>query len=67
MEPDDELRAFPMPDGGWEGMTLRDYFAGNAMQGFCSHHATEITPDSVDDHAFIAYMLADAMIKARLK
>ena len=56
-----------MPDGGWEGMTLRDYFAGNAMQGFCSHHATEITPDSVDDHAFIAYMFADAMIKARLK
>ena len=43
-----------------EGMSLRDYFAAKAMQGFCS-------ADWSDMHhiADIAYRMADAMLKAR--
>jgi hypothetical protein len=46
-----------------EGMTLRDYFAAKAMQGVLSRptagllHAEGIAP--------AAYMMADAMLKAR--
>jgi len=46
------------------GMTLRDYFAARAMQAMITH------PDSrADVHADIyakgAYVMADAMMKAR--
>ena len=58
-------KAFPNPhlrDGS--GMTLRDYFAAKAMQGYCSD------PDWRQDMVFIdtayaAYEQADAMLKAR--
>ena len=52
------------------GMTLRDYFAAKAMQGLIG------CPDwreSMDEHnasdftAFSAYVMADAMLKARKK
>lgn len=47
-----------------KGMTLRDYFAAKAMQGYCSD------PDwrqdmTTTDTAFAAYTQADAMLKAR--
>jgi hypothetical protein len=46
-----------------KGMTLRDYFAANAMQGLLT---AEIVGEYSNDHvAEIAYMLADAMMKAR--
>ena len=51
-----------------EGMTLRDYFAAKAMQSFCSaytrapHSSTEEWLDSISTRA---YMIADAMLKAR--
>lgn len=55
--------AFPLPgfqdnEGPVFGMTLRDYFAARAMQGFC---------DSVDPKqiAKCAYEQADAMLAAR--
>jgi hypothetical protein len=44
-----------------EGMTLRDYFAAKAMQGF----QEQWVYDNSDDLACKAYALADAMLKAR--
>ena len=48
------------------GMTLRDYFAARAMQGF---FASGTLPVSVSDEelAGAAYDMADAMLKAREK
>ena len=58
--------AFPPSNPGYaHGMTLRDYFAAKAMQGFCA------TLDDVhgdpywDVLATDAYKQADAMLKAR--
>ncbi len=46
------------------GMTLRDYFAAAALQGFMAAHTSGGC--LVDDlYAKYAYDLADAMIKAR--
>ena len=59
--------AFPwaVDDGqkivGNKGMTLRDYFAAKAMQGF----QEQWVYDNSDDLACKAYALADAMLKAR--
>lgn len=44
------------------GMTLRDYFAAKAMQGFASNLGPGVTFNS---RAEIAYQWADAMLKAR--
>ena len=44
------------------GMTLRDYFASKAMQGFAAYIGPSMTFDS---RAKIAYEWADAMLKAR--
>ena len=59
--------AFPNEGfNGWgepfQGMTLRDYFAAKAMQGFLG---TVKVGCPVDLIAFDAYNLADAMLKAR--
>lgn len=64
--------AFPIPlqnGQSWQGMapcdgmTLRDYFAAKAMQGFL---ACPAQPQSgADMYARDAYMIADAMLKAR--
>ena len=43
------------------GMTLRDYFAAKAMQGMMAGNWNT----NYDDWAKHAYILADAMIKAR--
>jgi hypothetical protein len=54
------------------GMTLRDYFASKAMQGLCAGFASPDGgwPDSrcsehYDVAAAHAYLMADAMLKAR--
>jgi len=52
---------------GWSqgnGMTLRDYFAAKAMQGYCSNqqHTSSCTVGLTAD---CAYEMADAMLKAR--
>ena len=46
------------------GMTLRDYFAAKAMQGYCSNqqHTSSCTVGFTAD---CAYEMADAMMKAR--
>jgi hypothetical protein len=46
-----------------EGMTLRDYFAAKALQGFCAAPDTgEWSPSFMAESA---YKMADAMLKAR--
>ena len=60
--------AFPTPryergDMYSLGMTLRDYFAAKAMQGML---ACPVQPQSgADMYARDAYVVADAMLKAR--
>jgi hypothetical protein len=60
-------RAFPLnvEDKFWqEGMTLRDYFAGQALMGLI------INDNTVNKHSPIsarAYELADAMLAQRSK
>lgn len=46
------------------GMTLRDYFAAKAMQGWLGARATAVDENLV---AVAAYALADAMIAEREK
>lgn len=76
----DMLAAFPQPSVKWknpdgsecvaigqQGMTLRDWFAGQALAGLCAAHANPSAigyPDN-DETAKKAYGLADAMLKAR--
>lgn len=54
---------------GNEGMTLRDYFAAKAMQGWLSTfvEASSVFPTgySAEAVARSCYMLADEMLKAR--
>jgi hypothetical protein len=59
--------AFPVPglhrSDYNNGMSLRDYFAANAMQGFCGNPANrDALPKEI---AFAAYRQADALLKAR--
>jgi hypothetical protein len=62
----DDESAFPCIDKHgyqWEGMSLRDYFAGQALVGIitsdCSHRM------AVEPRAELAYRIADAMIAER--
>ncbi|MDP3859880.1 MAG: hypothetical protein Q8Q73_19135 [Stagnimonas sp.] len=54
----------PVPEHYSAGMTLRDYFAAKAMQGWLASFGPEdaVKPASVAD---FAYGIADAMLKAR--
>jgi hypothetical protein len=61
--------AFPNEGGPgnlWneKGMTLRDYFAAKAMQGYASSADWRIDMGP-EETAFAAYKQADAMLKAR--
>ena len=50
------------------GMTLRDYFAAKAMQGAIAHglfNADKASSDYAEYVATVAYVYADAMLKAR--
>lgn len=59
--------AFPVPglheNNDYDGMTLRDYFAAKAMQAILLDPRNE--SDSYNIDANNAYMVADAMLKAR--
>jgi hypothetical protein len=54
----------PLSTGYSEGMTLRDYFAAKAMQGFASDPDWRAESPNAET-ARAAYMVADAMLKAR--
>ena len=73
---DDGGPAFPVPllpgetwigPGSPLGMTLRDWFAGQALNGYLASWETNNAPDFYEtDHvAKTAYTYADAMIEAR--
>lgn len=47
-----------------DGMTLRDYFAAKAMQGFAAD-GTAVWSDGVKGMARTAYIWADAMLEER--
>ena len=72
MSDDDGGQAFPRAGAlgdGWEGMSLRDYFAGQALAGWIASF-TESTRKSEADStvaAMVAYQYADAMLKERAK
>ncbi len=70
------LSAFPHPDdgGAWgyrsiHGMTLRDYFAAKALNAVLTQGNSGITachiPQAAARWAREAYLIADAMMKAR--
>jgi len=60
---------FPETGGGhaaaFQGMTLRDYFAAQAMQASITGCATRGEVGLYSDWAGFAYEMADAMMKAR--
>ena len=59
--------AFPLAtDGGHfsEGMTLRDYFAAEAMQGILQAKDVHDSREWYNT-AWIAYQISDEMLKAR--
>ena len=49
--------------GSARDMTMRDYFAGLAMQGFCTNRSSILYVDASEE----AYRMADAMLKERAK
>jgi len=57
----------PVMTSDEQGMTLRDYFAAKAMQGYLHYFSTDSHPP--EDHflAKMSYELADAMLEAREK
>jgi hypothetical protein len=65
--------AFPVVDGyhkdgrhrgGESGMTLRDYFAGQALSGWLASFTGDDTPERKRIGVF-CYQMADAMLAAR--
>jgi len=62
-----DIPAFPQPINPGEqgrGMTLRDYFAAKALEGMCAGQQTQLFANQIH-LAKGAYLLADAMMKAR--
>lgn len=55
--------AYPVTLGGYTGMTLRDYFAGLAMQGMLANKNN--TARSSYDIAIWSYDQADRMLQER--
>jgi hypothetical protein len=53
----------PPEHTGPETVTLRDYFAAKAMQGFCANPESERT--MLDTLAEMSYAAADEMLKRR--
>lgn len=66
--------AFPVPmvaskgdcvDINQQGMTLRDWFAGQALAGLLSYNGSHDTPLKIENVADSAYDYAEAMIRMR--
>ena len=68
-------QAFPVPPAqifpsgdityAEEGMTLRDYFAGQALAGILANCFSDTTAEQMHDVAPMAYKFADALIAER--
>lgn len=58
--------AFPVPEDFRDyGMSLRDWFAGQALAGLCAPSSFMRTDAGTEAQAVWAYELADAMLRAR--
>ncbi len=57
--------AFPLPDYTRSGMTLQDWFAGEALQGLVANGNVRL--ERLPVVARVAYEYADAMIAERNK
>lgn len=57
------------PTQGHEGLTVRDYFAAKAMQGWLASYPESNQHPVATHHenmvAELSYLMADAMLKAR--
>jgi len=69
-----DMTAFPYPDHGETGMTLRDYFAAKAMQTVLAYRRHQFDTDKTDggdwDEFFRiiaeeSYEISNEMMKAR--
>ena len=49
----------------YKGMTLRDYFAAKAMQALLHQYPNHLMNSPSNEVACDAYLIADAMLKAR--
>ena len=68
MSKTEKVFAFPVTDnvnGGEEGMELRDWFAGMAMQGMLSADTDNVAPSL--ELVKAAYEYADQMLEERKK
>jgi len=54
---------FAFPNGHAAGMSLRDYFAGQALVGICAHRDTWGLSES--EITVAAYNIADLMMQER--
>ena len=58
--------AFPEHRDGQRGMTLREWYAGQALVGLLAFPSADSEPQlRRDDAARVAYQYADAMLAAR--
>lgn len=64
--------AFPQTNDSWqgphavpEGMSLRDWFAGMAIQGMLAGRKCELANVALGDMISSAFVIADAALKAR--
>lgn len=66
---DDGGQTFPHSDDApvvpWQGMTLRDWFAGQALTGIMAARRPDPYSGFTPTISAQAYALADAMLKAR--
>lgn len=60
-----EINSWDSDDFGGRGITMRDYFAAKAMQGWLASYGPNDGQPSPDTIAAMAYRFADGMIKAR--
>lgn len=65
--PKGDQPAFPAPNGpGAKGLTVRDYFAAQALAGVLANQGDSIKDnDAIRAIAGFSYDLADAMLEAR--
>lgn len=69
MSADTNIPAFPMVlpetwDSFQDGMTLRDWFAGQALAGMLADHTFDVPPNET---AELSYKAAEAMLAERKK
>jgi hypothetical protein len=70
VKPEDVPSAFPywhsheQAGVGHSGMTIRDWFAGQALMGMCASPTMQATNEQ---HALVSYALADSMLAEREK